>query len=305
MKQPAPEVQAVVEEWRPTDWSERDLRTLDRLLPAIRSWVEQSNPHDARQAAWYMSSAAGIARWAYGSLGTFDAAVVLHPRNVELYSMTVCAHRSIRWRERTRSTLRTLGRIVNPDDWPPPTRIVGKQKIARPYSAREEKAFRLASRLLGRDDRARRLWVVGAALGAGLSGVEIAAAHTGDLVDIGNGRLAVGVGGRNPRLTPFRKDYTHLAQAAADMTSTERFIASDARNAVHWVTGRLDPGNGQGFSLRRARSTWLTAHLLAATPLAVLRTVAGPLSANTLDGLLVYAAASTDEETAVLGALGA
>ena len=41
------------------DWSERDLRTLDRLLPAIRSWVEQSNPHDAKQAAWYMSSRSG------------------------------------------------------------------------------------------------------------------------------------------------------------------------------------------------------------------------------------------------------
>ncbi|MCQ3804294.1 MAG: hypothetical protein OXC98_01085 [bacterium] len=252
-----------------------------------------------------MSSAAGIARWAYGSLGTFDADVVLHPRNVELYSMTVCAHRSIRWRERTRSTLRTIGRTVNPDDWPLPTRIVGKQEIARPYSAREERAFRHASRLPGRDDRARRRWVVAAALGAGLSGVEIAAARTGDLVDIGNGRLAVRVRGHNPRLTPFRKEYTHLAEAAADMTSSGRFIASDARNAVHWVTERLDPGNGQGLSLRRTRSTWLTAHLMAATPLAVLRTVAGPLSANTLDGLLVYAVASTDEKTAVQGALSA
>ena len=305
MKQPAPEVQAVVEEWRPTDWSERDLRTLERLLPAVRSWVEQSNPHDARQAAWYMSSAAGIARWAHGSLGTFDPAVVLHPRNVELYSMTVCAHRSIRWRERTRSTLRTLGRIVNPDDWLPPTRIVGKQKIARPYSAREEKTFRLASRLLGRDDRARRLWVVAAALGAGLSGVEIAAARTGDLVDIGNGRLAVGVPGTQPPPDTVPKGLHPPGRSSRRHDLYRAVHRQRCSQCCHWVTGRIDPGNGQGFSLRRARSTWLAAHLLAATPLAVLRTVAGPLSANTLDGLLVYAAASTDEETAVLGALGA
>lgn len=300
-----PDVQALLEEWRPTNCSERDARRLEPLLPAVRSWVELVPLRDVKQASGYMRAAAGIAVWAHRSLGTTDPEVVLDPRNVELYSMTVSAHRSIRWREKTRSILRTLGRIVNPQGWPPPTRKVGRQKIARPYAAREERAFRLASRLPGRDNRARRLWVVAAALGAGLSGVEIAAAHTGDLVDIGDGRLAIEVRGRSPRLTPLRKDYTQLARAAADLTSTGRLIASDARNAVHSVTSRLDPGNGRGLNLRRSRSTWLTAHLLAGTRLALLRKVAGPLSANTLDGLLGYAAASTDDQTAVLGALEA
>ena len=36
-------------------------------------------------------------------------------------------------------------------------------------------------------------------------------------------------------------------------------------------------------------STWLVAHLTAGTSLAVLRMIAGPLSANTLDGLLPFA----------------
>ena len=76
-------------------------------------------------------------------------------------------------------------------------------------------------------------------------------------------------------------------------------------HAVHVVTRRLGPVNTQGLSLRRARSTWLSAHLVAGTPLASLRRVAGPLSSNTLDGLLGYANASTDDMTAVTGALGA
>ena len=47
------------------------------------------------------------------------------------------------------------------------------------------------------------------------------------------------------------------------------------------------------------------AHLLAGTSLAVLRKIGGPLSANTLDGLLRYTVTAIDEETAALGALGA
>ncbi|MDE0231077.1 MAG: hypothetical protein OXI56_01310 [bacterium] len=300
-----PEVQAKVISWRPANSTEADLGAVEPLLPTVRAWVELARPREVRQAARYMRAAVGIAEWADRSLGTLDPTVVLDPRNVEYWSMKLNSHQSVRWRERTRSALRVLGRAVNPQGWPPPTQKVGRQDVARPYTPREERVFRLASRLPGRDNRARRLWVVAAALGAGLSGVEIAAAHTGDLLDIGNGRLAIEVRGRNLRLTPLRQDYTDLARASADMAATERFIGGDIHNAVHSVTRRLDPGNGQGFSLRRARSTWLTAHLVAGTPLALLRKVAGPLSANTLDGLLGYAAASTDDQTAVTGALDA
>ena len=58
------------------------------------------------------------------------------------------------------------------------------------------------------------------------------------------------------------------------------------------------------LSLRRARSTWLTAHLEAGTSLPVLREVAGPLAAATLDDLL---GATTDvsPEQAVTEALRA
>ena len=57
-------------------------------------------------------------------------------------------------------------------------------------------------------------------------------------------------------------------------------------------------------SLRRARATWLTAHLVVGTPLLVLREIAGPLSAATLDDLLA-AAHTISPEQAVTEALRA
>ena len=301
LNQLAPEVVATLERWRPTTWSEGDLRTLEPLLPTLRGWVQQLQPRDAKQAAQYLRAASGIVVWAYQSFGNTDPTVVFHPSNVEAWTMTVCADRSMRWREATRSKLRTLGRVVNADGWSPPTQKVGKQQIARPYTTLEEKVFRLVCGLPGRANRSQRLWVVCGSLGVGLSGMEIAAARTSDLEHLSNGHLAIRVQGRNSRLVPIRRDYTDLTRAAADASATDRLIPTNGRNIVPTTASRLNPS----LSLRRARSTWLVAHMTAGTSLAVLRMIAGPLSANTLDGLLGYVTADIDEEAAALGALGA
>ena len=65
--------------------------------------------------------------------------------------------------------------------------------------------------------------------------------------------------------------------------------------AVSRAANRVSIGD-TALSLRRARATWLTAHLEAGTPLPVLREVAGPLSAATLDDLLGACAAVTTEQ---------
>ena len=292
---------AALEQWRPINWSQSDLRTLEPLMPTIRGWVEQAKPGTAAKTRRFLLAASGMAVWAYRSFGNIDPTVVFHPSNIEQWSIEVCADRSMRWREVTRSRLRTLGQVVNPDGFPAPTRKVGKQQIARPYTTLEEKVFRLVYRLPGPANRSQRLWIACGSLGAGLRGNEIAAAHTSDIEKLGDGRLAVRVRGRNRRLVPIRTDYTDLARAATNASVTDRFVPTDARNIVHNTVSKLEPR----LSLRRARSTWLLAHLTVGTPLAVLRMIAGPLSANTLDGLLPFATNSLDEETAALGALGA
>ena len=109
------------------------------------------------------------------------------------------------------------------------------------------------------------------------------------------------VRGRNRRLVPIRTDYTDLARAATNASATDRFVPTNARNIVHNTVSKLEPR----LSLPRARSTWLVAHLTAGTPLGVLRMIGGPLSANTLDGLLDHTVTAIDDETAVERALGA
>ena len=101
---------------------------------------------------------------------------------------------------------------------------------------------------------------------------------------------------------PIRNAYTDLVRAATNASATDRFVPTDARNGI--VHDHRLEGSIPALSLRRARSTWLVAHLTAGTPLGVLRMISGPLSANTLDGLLPFATNSLDDETAAMGVLG-
>ena len=157
--------------------------------------------------------------------------------------------------------------------------------------------FRLAGGLPGRANRSQRLWIVCGSLGAGLKGVELAASHTSDIENLGNGRLAVRVKGPHPRLVPIRTEYTDLARAAINASATDRLVPPDGYDVVHTTARRLRPA----LSFRRARSTWLVAHLIAGTPLGVLRSISGPLALSTLNELLPFAADAVDEQTAAWG----
>ena len=187
----------VLERWRPTKWSQSDLRILEPLMPTIRGWVERMDLPDADHTRNFLLAASAIAVWALRSFGNADPTVVFHPSNVEAWSMTVRANKSLRWRQTTRSRLRALGRVINAEGWPPPTQQVSKHAVARPYAIVDERVFRLVYGLPGPANRSQRLWIVSASLGAGLRGNAIAAAHTSDIENIGDGRLAVRVRGNN------------------------------------------------------------------------------------------------------------
>ena len=146
---------------------------------------------------------------------------------------------------------------------------------------------------------------MGGAFGGGLYGQEITAATTRDLEKITGGRLVFTTRGPKARMVPIRRAYTKLVREALEHSHKGRFIQTAGRNAVYRIGTELDTGDGEGLSLRRARSTWLHAHLLAGTPLPALRRIAGPLSANSLDILLKDAAAALDNETAVIEGLRA
>ena len=100
------------------------------------------------------------------------------------------------------------------------------------------------------------------------------------------------------------REAARVAQQRDGRSAGIRFVRARGKNAVSQIAAGLDFGRG-GLSLRRARTTWLTAHLLAGTPYHALRAIAGSLSAKTLGELVELAVERIDAEQAVIEGLRA
>ena len=298
---------AVVAGWVPVA-PVADQQTLDVVLPLARSWVLAAAPVDAHSARRMLRAVTGMLVWADSVIGTTDKETVLCPDNVELWVMHVHRGRSRMWRHVTRAALRHVGRANNPDGWPTVPVPIRRAGVAEAYDAAAEETFKLAADLMCGVDRPAGLWVTAGSLGAGMSGVELAAARVGDVTELAAG-LVIGVRGRNPRLVPVRRAWTVTVADAVDAAGSvggveSRFVTARGRNAVHGLVQRLAPVGGEALSLSRARSTFLAAHLTACTPLPVLRMFAGPVSMNTLDELAGVAGGRLDPVAVCLRGLG-
>ena len=278
------------------------------VMPVVQVWVAAAVPRDGVDARQMMWAVAPMAAWLCQALGSLDAAM-LNDRNIELWIHSADNRRDTDWQHLAQALLRRVARAVNPDGVAQPKQI-GRRPIAPPYHAEIEAVFRHVAELPTPADQPGRLWLPAAAFGAGLNGVALHAAETGDLHELGDGRLAVAVRGRNRRIVPVRACWTETARRAAQLAqrrrgdgSSTRFVYSADKNAVARLAAGLDFGSG-GLSLRRARATWLTAHLVAGTPLPALRIIAGSLSGQTLTELIDVAVDGVDADTALRQGLG-
>ena len=215
----------------------------------------------------------------------------INARNVEPWISGVNKRQPHGWRNASRAALRQVGRTVNPLGWPDQPDEVGRPPACQPDSPTEEALFQEVADLPGAaEDPVAPLWVATASCGAGVRGPEIGTAETSDLHEVRVGRLVVQVRGRDARLVAIRASWTDTAHRAIQLARerTEpcnRFVIAQERNAAARAANRVAVGDTR-LSLRRARATWLTAHLAAGTPLPVLHEIARPLSAATLDDLL-------------------
>ena len=304
-----PEAAAVIGAWRSASLDAGRRAELAAVMPHVREWVGAAGPASASTARQMMWAAAPMAVWLWEMSGSLDSGM-LNCRNVEVWVNSVNSHQTNGWRHLARVCLRRIGRAVNPDGWPQTTSI-SQRPVAPPYSPETEAVLRQSAGLPRQGDRAGRLWVAAGGCGAGLSGVELHAAETGDLRELGDGRLAVQVRGHRARLVPVRSCWTGTVREAARVAQQRdgrsagiRFVRARGKNAVSQIAAGLDFGQG-GLSLRRARTTWLTAHLLAGTPYHALRAIAGSLSAKTLGELVELAVEQIDAEQAVIEGLRA
>ncbi len=184
---------------------------------------------------------------------------------------------------------------------------MGRNPVAFPYQRGEEAAMRLAAGLPGWEHPEEPMAVAAISLGVGGTDPEISAASIHDLRALANGRLALTIKGRNPRLVPVRGCCTGLLMRAAHLVArrqsfSDRFIVSSQSPAR--IASRVSMGETV-LRLRRARLTWLLAHLRAGTPLPVLREIAGPLSVHTLTDLLDLSEGTVDPGRALIEGLGA
>ena len=293
-------VAAVLASWQPKRLDTRDAAAWLVVAVTVRSWVAAAAPATCRVARTLLWATARLAVWAHRMLGTVEASTVLHPHNVTHFVMYVHADESAGWRHCARSARQRVGRAVCPELWLPAAPPAGRPPAPVPYTALQERRFALAAVMPGRSHRVARMWLVAASLGAGLRGAEIALCGPGNVVPAPGGRAAVQVPGECPRLAAVRGAYTEMALHAVRDCAAPRFLAGAGRNAASSIAGRL--GTGDGLSLRRARATWIAAHLTARTPLAALRAMAGPLGQRTLDGVLDHVAdAMTPEDAVAVG----
>ena len=305
----AAEVERVLAIFVPASVRYEDPAIVAEVMSAVRECISAAKPHDAlsaRQMMWALTPMLVSLRRRLGSL---DVAM-LNDRNVEAWVNTTNKHKTNGWRHLARTCLRRVGRAVNPHGFTRSKKI-GRSPIAPPYNLEVEAVFGQVAGLPRPGDQPGRLLVAGGGFGGGLNGVQLLAAETGDLREVGNGRLAIQVRGHNERLVPIRADWTEAVRQAARLAqerqgneSSTRIIRAADKNAVSRLAASLDFGQGR-LSLRRARTTWLTAHLLAGTPYHVLRVIAGSLSAQTLIELSELAIEEIDPEQAVIEGLRA
>ena len=232
--------------WRPPVWDTYpdDGHLELKVLPVVRCWVAAARPGDVPMARRMLRATSEFTMWMYETSGVVDVRLLL-PENVEFWANKFNAHRAKTWRSDKRWLLRRVGRAAFGDGWLP----VGNRPASMFLSPRTHRATRprFGSRpvLPSRAEPAGRRWVVAATLGAGLLSPVIAAAETGDVIDLGGGRVGVRVRGRHPRVVPVRRDYTRLVTEAVGLVGDGRFVSGVAS---HRGVRVVPPG--------RVRWTW-------------------------------------------------
>ena len=320
------EVAAVIANYRPTfqsreeaigAWLPRfarpeDSADLEVVLPAVREWVTATTPQTVKLARTVMHKTTYYALWGWRTTGTVRPDVLLIPDNIEHYIHVVNEAWSSNRKNNARTILRRVARAVNPDDWPLRPLAIGSRHVKPPYTPQEERRILSIASLPGRRDRLARMTVVFGSLGAAMSAVEMSLLRPEHLHEMRGGGVAVAVGGHQPRLVPVRGAYTDLAREALEEVrerGVDRFLYGKSHiaseTAYRLLGDRRTTPDSETFSVRRARNTWLTAHLRAGTPIPVLRKFSGRLSQRTLDVLGQLVADDLDPWQAAQRGLGA
>ena len=279
--------------------------TRDRVMAEVRSWVEAVAPQSAADARALLRAGAEHALAVLSADGYIKTEEALQPDTIERLAVRKNSDPSTANRGELRRRLTRLGRAANPVWWPMERERLGKAETPQPYDAATEEGLRLHAALGRKPARLAETAVICFGPGVGMSGAEINLVTPDHVVSRGEDGLAVHVEGKHPRLAPMRKSYIELTKQLLADTRGSSFFKAVYDNRVYGAAERIPARDGGHLLFRRARTTWLQAHIRAGVPLDMLRKFAGPVSTNTLDDLIDMSAAEIDAEDAVLEGLKA
>ena len=301
----SPETETALSVFVPQDLRSEDPAELELVMSTARAAVAKTAPRSPKEAKERLRYLAPMLLKVHRELGSVDLQRVLVPNKVEAYAIGMLDKKGPRWCADARSMLTHIGRVNNPQRWPRKPKSLGAHKISEPYDGDDEVLWRAIADHMCEPGRPEEAWAAAAAIGAGISGAVLSGLTPSDVVEMGEGRLAMRIPDPKPRLVPIRLHYTDLARRALEAADGKPFISAKGCNAAHHAAKRLAPQNGEGLSYWRARSTWLAAHLRVGTPLPALWRIAGGLSIGRLADLIEPLAAELDDETAATQGLGA
>ena len=292
-----------LDEYLPKCIMNEDQETIDTIMSVALPVIEATNSTNYRQAQMRLQMFVTMLLHVHRYEDDMDLDTILVSDYIEHYIAVEKEDESDAWQRTHRSVLRGIARDANPQAWPVKPKNLKSVRVAAAYTEDEESDFRLAGELACHRGQIDKAFTVVGSLGLGLTGADIQAVEATHVAELIDGRLAVWVDNKKGSLlVPVREAYTTLMMEVLDRVGSGRFIHQKYENAAHNIASRIVVEGLGRFSTSRGRSTWITAHLLAGTSMAALRTIAGPLAGNTLVGLMEAASKGlTPEEAALQG----
>lgn len=251
---PIDKVEAAIAAWSPT-------RHSGEVAAFTRGVVAACGPASSARARALIHAVAKAAAFAEACGLELQTEVVLHPSVIERFLASAKGSLSPATRRTVATNLRSVRRqLANPS--PDPLRLPRERAVA-PYSSAEIDrylALAAAQPTLSRSMRATALICLGA--GAGLTGADLRSVRGSD-VHHAHGGLVVTVSGIHPRSVPVMARFHAPLRVAADYAADSFIVGGVDRQRRNVTSGLVASLAGGGdlpsLSMRRLRSTWLTA----------------------------------------------
>lgn len=279
----------------------------EKIAPFVREVVVETQAHycgryDTKDM---MGAVADLARWAVAvACLPLERGVIFHRETVADYASDACRHMTGNTAATRRSMLlRVAEAVLPPEERVAPLPPLNRDAPRVPYSEFEQRAFR--SWAQGQTTATRRLdcqVILALGLGAGLATPDLLSLKVGDLqID----HLGVLVHVNRPG---FSRDIPVLAaweDALVDVVaerSPEQFVIgaqrqnAENKNYVNSFLARTQPEGRLRPDVSRLRNTWLVHHMTAGTALGPLAIAAGLETFRSLERLLRFVPAPTQDE---------